>query len=102
MNSFADSKTEVLVKIIRAEFNEVPKKVLVVGCGRGIEAAVIAEELGVNVVGIDLISEFDSRAAKLATLCVGDATKIGFEDQSFDFVYSFHALEHIPEYSSSP
>lgn len=28
----------------------------------------------------------------------GDATCLEFRDEEFDFVYSYHVLEHIPEY----
>lgn len=101
MNLFADSKTGALAEIIRLQVKNVPEKILVVGCGMGTEAAVLADELGVKVVGIDLISEFDSRAAKIAELRVGDATKMEFEDDTFDFVYSYHALEHIPDYKAA-
>lgn len=101
MNSFADSKTGALAEIIRLQLKAVPEKILVVGCGEGIEAAVLAEELGSHVTGIDVLSNFDARAAKIAELRVGDATKMAFEDESFDFVYSYHALEHIPDYGAA-
>lgn len=98
MNSFTDRKTAELAEIIRVQFKELPEKILVVGCGKGVEAAVLAEELGAQVIGIDLVSDFDARAAKIAELRVGDAAKMEFEDESFDFVYSYHALEHMPNY----
>ncbi len=98
MNSFADIKTATLAEIIRLRSASVPANILVVGCGSGIEAAILAEELGSQVIGIDIGAEFDSFAAKIADLRRGDATKMEFQNESFDFVYSFHALEHIPEY----
>ena len=68
-----------------------------VGCGSGFEAAILGRELHVNVVGIDLEDAFDTGAAKYADLKVGDATALAFDDESFDFIYSYHALEHIPD-----
>jgi SAM-dependent methyltransferase len=101
MNSFADRKTASLAEIIRLRVKNVPERILVVVCGKGTEAAVLAEELGVKVVGIDIVSEFDTRAAMIAELRIGDATKMDFEDSSFDFVFSYHALEHIPDYRAA-
>lgn len=71
---------------------------LVVGCGSGVEAATLASELTTSVVGIDVKSRFDPRAARRAQLQLGDATRLDFQDGEFDFVYSYHALEHIPNY----
>lgn len=98
---FADPKTKILADIFCKEQDSIPKRLLVVGCGRGIEAAVLAQHLGANVTGIDIIANFDSRAARIADLQQGDATKMEFADGSFDFVYSFHALEHIPDYRAA-
>lgn len=91
-------RTSVLTQLI-AERNRVPQpRILVVGCGRGLEAAVLAQDLGAEVTGIDLDIRFDPEAARIARLQAGDATALAFADQSFDIVYSYHALEHIPDY----
>ncbi len=92
-----DGKTEKLVALISANTSRPIKKVLVVGCGTGLEAAILAHSLSAEVVGIDIKSEFefDVEASKVCTLIEADATKMPFENNSFDFVYSFHALEHI-------
>jgi ubiquinone/menaquinone biosynthesis C-methylase UbiE len=75
--------------------------VLVVGCGSGREAAVLAHELDAEVIGIDLSDAFDPVAARIADLRQGDATRMEFADASFDCVYSYHALEHIPDYRAA-
>ena len=92
-----DGKTEKLVSLISANTSRPINKVLVVGCGTGLEAAILAQSLSADVVGIDIKSEFefDADAAKVCTLLEADATKMPFENNSFDFVYSFHALEQI-------
>jgi SAM-dependent methyltransferase len=101
MNTLSDPKTAALVEIIRQQYRGVLKRVLVVGCGSGVEAAVLAEELGAEVIGIDIVEGFDDRAARVAILKLGDATNMEFLDESFDFVYSYHALEHIPNYRAA-
>jgi SAM-dependent methyltransferase len=93
-----DRKTALLADLVRAHFGKAPARILVVGCGSGREAAQLALSLRSQVVGIDLQSKFDGEAAAVASLRQGDATALDFCDNSFDFVYSFHALEHIPDF----
>jgi SAM-dependent methyltransferase len=91
-------KTKIVAHLIRRHFVSPPKRVLVVGCGSGREAAELAVSLGAHVTGIDITPRFDSAAAQVATLKVGDATSLEFGDGAFDFIYSYHALEHIPDF----
>lgn len=74
-------------------------RVLVVGCGDGREAGQIARQLGLDVVGIDIGAEFEFAVeeSRPATLLTMDAQALEFDDDSFDVIYSFHALEHIPD-----
>jgi ubiquinone/menaquinone biosynthesis C-methylase UbiE len=99
---FADGKTEALAAIIRERIRRPIRRLLVVGCGSGVEAAVLGQALEANVVGIDVESaSFDAAAAACADLRRGDATCLEFEDESFDFAFSYHALEHIPAYQAA-
>lgn len=93
-----NGKTEALAGLIRERTGAPIRKLLVVGCGSGVEAAVLARELGAEVVGIDLEASFDARAAAAVDLRQGDATCLDFASGSFDCVFSYHALEHIPAY----
>ncbi len=93
-----DRKTEVIVGIVRERISSPIRRVLVVGCGSGVEAAILASELKVEVVGVDLDGSFDSAAAAAVELRRGDATCLDFADGAFDFVFSYHVLEHIPAY----
>ena len=94
MRKFKDGKTERICGLIAAVHPNI-KTLLVVGCGRGIEAAILAESLGAAVTGIDTQDNFDADARKAADLRVGNALALDFPDESFDFVYSYHALEHV-------
>ena len=91
-----ERRTEVLAALIRERIERLPRRALVVGCGSGVEAAVLAAELQTEVIGIDIEPAFDPAAAAVADLRRGDATSLDFADESFDLVYSYHALEHIP------
>jgi ubiquinone/menaquinone biosynthesis C-methylase UbiE len=98
-SSLRNPRTSVLSALMAAAWGEqgAAPRLLVVGCGRGIEAAVLAQDLGAEVVGIDIEQRFDPRAAARVTLQQGDAMALAFDDASFDIVYSFHALEHITD-----
>lgn len=90
-----DTKTEKVARIIRKYHGQKLNNLLVVGCASGLEAAILAQRLKVNVIGIDIKNNFDNEAKKYASLQVANAMSLEFPDASFDFVYSYHALEHI-------
>jgi len=93
-----DYKAGIVANLIRANVAKPPTRVLVVGCGTGREAAQLAIALGADVTGIDIAPRFDPAAGAIATLRQGDATAMDFPDGAFDLVYSYHALEHIPDF----
>jgi SAM-dependent methyltransferase len=93
-----DRKTAIVAELIRNRFARPPTRILVVGCGTGREAAQLARSFGAQVVGIDLEPQFDPAAAREVQLRQGDATALDFPDSAFDFIYSYHALEHVPDY----
>jgi Methylase involved in ubiquinone/menaquinone biosynthesis len=95
MTDGMDKKTMTLAYFIDKNRRRNIKRLLVVGCGSGEEAAVLAKHLKIEVVGIDVVEKFDIQASQIATLKRGDGMDLEFENASFDFVYSFHALEHI-------
>ena len=84
--ALANHKAAVLASIIREHVRTPIRRLLIVGCGSGTEAAVLAAELRAEVVGVDLEDAFDPEVAAVADLRQGDATRLESADGSFDFV----------------
>jgi SAM-dependent methyltransferase len=93
---FGDAKLEAVGALLRRRFGH-GLHVLAVGCGDGTEAAVLGELLESTVVGVDVEDEFHPDARGRVELVLADARRLPFPDGSFDLVFSYHALEHIPE-----
>jgi SAM-dependent methyltransferase len=72
-----------------------PRRVLVVGCGDGVEAVAIAGQTGARVVGIDLVVEPAARRPGVH-LVRTDARALPFRPGAFDALYCYHVLEHVP------
>jgi SAM-dependent methyltransferase len=73
-----------------------PKRLLVVGCGEGVEVARLGEVTGATVVGVDLVVESAWNRPGVH-LVRADARRLPFRDGGFDAVYCYHVLEHIPQ-----
>ena len=93
-----DAKTEALANLLRRKFGLPIKRILVVGCGSGTEASMLQKLLAADVVGIDIDSGFEVALTPGLDLRVGDARDLQFDAGSFDLVYSYHVLEHVPDY----
>lgn len=82
------------------------KKVLEIGCGSGIDAVEFAKA-GALVTATDITNnaiELTKSLAKEAGVKIrviqATADKMPFKDNSFDCIYSFGVLHHIPEVNS--
>ncbi|MBM3262261.1 MAG: class I SAM-dependent methyltransferase [candidate division Zixibacteria bacterium] len=78
-------------------------KALEIGLGLGVDTQVLCE-LGYEVTGVDLTEKsVEATSARLAfyglpaTIMVGNAEALGFDDETFDIVYSFGVLHHTPD-----
>lgn len=79
------------------------KRVLEVGCGRGVGIQILLALGAAQVIGLDLDPEMVSRAHKRlakngaqAGVWMGDAEAIGLPTGSFDAVVEYGILHHVP------
>ena len=63
MRALRDTKTEMVARIIQGEIKRDINKLLVVVCGTGVEAAILAECFGAKVTGIDVLENFYPEAS---------------------------------------
>ncbi|REJ76268.1 MAG: class I SAM-dependent methyltransferase [Acidobacteria bacterium] len=86
------------------------KKVLEIGCGRGVGTEIIFERFGASEVhAFDLDPKMIEIAQKRLIkyppeklrLFVGDAERIEAADNSFDAVFDFGIIHHIPNWEKS-
>lgn len=80
--------------------------VLDVGCGLGGPCRMLADEYNCQATGIDLSTEYIRTAKELSklvnldsetTFIQGDATKLPFDDNTFDVVWTQHVQMNIPD-----
>lgn len=84
-----------LERIDRLAPIRVGDRVLEVGCGQGHLTKALAAR-GVDIVGIDANPQAQEVAASPLVRHM-KAEALAFDDASFDYVLSVHAIEHIPE-----
>ncbi len=94
------------LELARAAGLDAAKYVLDVGSGVGGTSRCLSKEFGCRVTGIDLTDEY-CRAATMLTAKTGlahlvdcrqgDATKLPFDDQAFDVVWTEHVAMNIPD-----
>ncbi len=86
------------------------KKVLEIGCGRGVGIEVLFQRFGADhVTAIDLDPKMIERAKKRLTSChegklrflVGEATAIDTPDKAFDAVFDFGIIHHVPNWQKA-
>lgn len=87
------------------------QRVLEIGCGRGIGTEIIFERFGASEVHAfdldpDMIAQAQKRLSRYIPrrlkLCVGDAADIDEPDASFDAVFDFAIIHHIPNWKDAP
>ena len=83
------------------------EELLIEGCGTGLDLPLVPS--GVRITGFDLsprmVERAGARAAGLglaARLEVGDATRLPYPDASFDAIFMFKSLHHVPRDLMAP
>lgn len=98
----AGRKTRILATLIHQfSADAAIQKILVVGCGSGDDARALAQYFDASVEAIDVENYFVATADSNVRYTQMDACRLMFPDATFDLVYSFHALEHIPDYKAA-
>ena len=71
------------------------ERLLEVGCSRGYLTRLV-QQAAPDTVGIDLNAAAIARGVTNG-LSVMDVRRLHFEDESFDKIFSFHCIEHVPD-----
>jgi ubiquinone/menaquinone biosynthesis C-methylase UbiE len=99
-------ESDFLVNAIKETNAENKIKILDVACGTGrMLSAVFSQERNIEYTGLDTSKEMTSILLKKAKekgidkkikLKIGDATKMPFKENTFDLVFTYHLLWHLP------
>ena len=89
-----DLNDESIQKILE---NIVGDTVLDAGCGKGFLSKKIADEMNINVFGIDINISDERGKIENPKFVEGSIESLPFESKTFDTVICAHTLEHIPE-----
>ncbi|RPJ79962.1 MAG: class I SAM-dependent methyltransferase, partial [Acidobacteria bacterium] len=82
-------------------------RALEIGCGRGVGAEIILNQFGASQVdAIDLDPRMVRRAAtrlrrRPVFVSLGDATQLKAEEGSYDAVFDFGIIHHVPDWRKS-
>lgn len=93
-------------KLIRLGGTQLGKRVLEIGCGRGIGADIALSDFGAaSVDAFDLDPKMVNQAKRYlnkhgakAHVWVGDASAISVPDSTYDAVLDFGIIHHVPEW----
>ena len=97
-NKVRYSRQILAFKNIMEQFNPAPlERLLVLGCGNGVEAGYMSRLLDTKVFGVDVDQDFHPFGWMNAGLSNYDGTHLPFPDNHFDAIYSYHVLEHVED-----
>lgn len=84
------------IELIAASDFDYRGRGLDLGCGTGFTGSVLASHSGCTEMhGVDRVSH--SRHPEYASFAVGNAVRLPYANESFDFVISFGVIDHIPD-----
>lgn len=94
----AKKRTEDILSLVSNNLSKELNNSLELGCGDGMVSYFLQAQ-GKNATAIDIYSgNFNDQAVNgNVTLLEMDAADLHFEDESFDFVFSYDGFEHFPE-----
>lgn len=90
-------RAEVMLQLVPEGHKDL-RRFLDLGAWDGMSCAAL-EQMGKETVGVDIRAEgFAEQAARSGVdFLQMDAAALGFDDDSFDFIFSFNSFEHFPE-----
>ena len=98
LNSWGENSTWIEIQMLLANCKG---KVLDIACGSGVAMNILKRYPELDIHGCDISDLLIQKAINLGlnenNLKVTDATKMDYEDLSFDYSYSIGSLEHFTE-----